>query len=50
MGHVRRMEKRSVCRAWVGKPEGSRQHERARHWWKDNIKIDLSSVREHGLE
>jgi hypothetical protein len=40
-GHVARMGERSAYRALVGKPEGSRQLERPRRRWGDNIKIDL---------
>jgi hypothetical protein len=37
-------EGRGAYRAFVGKPEGKRPHERPRHRWKDNIKIDLTDV------
>ena len=48
-GHVARMgERRGVCRALVGKPEGKRPLGRPRHRW-DNIKIDLKEVRCGGM-
>jgi hypothetical protein len=41
-GHIVRMgETRNAYRILVGKPEGKRPLRRPRHWWVDNIKIDL---------
>jgi hypothetical protein len=37
-------ERRGVCRALVGKPEGKRQLGRPRHRWKGNTKMDLQEV------
>jgi hypothetical protein len=34
-------EKRNACNIFVGKPEGNRPLGRPKHWWADNIKIDL---------
>jgi hypothetical protein len=34
-------EKRNAYRILVGKPDGKRPLGRHRHWWVDNIKIDL---------
>jgi hypothetical protein len=31
-------------RVLVGKPEGKRPLGRLRHWWEDNIKMDLKEV------
>jgi len=28
---------------FIGKPEGKRPHERCRHRWEDNIRMDLRS-------
>ena len=45
MGHVAHMgERRSICNALVGKPEGNRQLGRPRRRWEDNIKMDLQKV------
>jgi hypothetical protein len=38
------MEKRNMCMALVEKPEGRKQLERHRNWWKDIIKVDLKEV------
>ena len=38
------MERRGVCRVWVGKPEGRRPFGRPRHRCEDNIKMDLQEV------
>jgi hypothetical protein len=44
-GHVTRMgEKRNVHRLLIGKLEGKRPLGRRRHWWIDNIKMDLSEI------
>ena len=44
-GHVARMvERRSVYRVLVGKPEGKRPLGRSRRRWEDNIKMDLQEV------
>jgi hypothetical protein len=32
---------RNAYRILVHKPEGKRSLERHRHWWEDNIKMDL---------
>jgi hypothetical protein len=37
-------EGRNVCRVLVGKPEGKRPLERARHRWEIGIKIDLREI------
>jgi ribosome biogenesis protein Nip4 len=37
-------ERRGVCRALVGKPEGRRPLERLRRRWEDNIKMDFREV------
>jgi hypothetical protein len=37
-------ERRVVCRALMGKPEGKRPLERPMCRWEDNIKMDLSEV------
>jgi hypothetical protein len=34
-------EKIITCRILVGKSEGKRPLGRPRHWWVDNIKMDL---------
>jgi len=45
LGHVMQMgERRGIYRVLVGKPEGKRPLERPRHWWEDNIKMDLQEV------
>jgi hypothetical protein len=36
--------KRNAHRVLVGKPEGKRQLGRPRHWWEDNIKMDLREI------
>jgi len=44
-GHVGRMvERRSVYRIFVGKPEGKRPFGSPRRRWEDNIKMDLQEV------
>jgi hypothetical protein len=50
-GHVARMgEKRGVCWALVGKPEGTRPLGRPRRRWEDNTKMDLREVGWGGME
>jgi len=45
VGHVARIgERRGVFRLLVRKPEGKRPHERHRHRWEDDIKMDLQVV------
>jgi hypothetical protein len=49
-GHVARMgEKRNAHRLLVGKPGGKRPLGRPRHWWVDNIKMDLEEIVWGGL-
>jgi hypothetical protein len=49
-GHVARMgEKRNAYRI-LGMPEGKRQVGRPRHWWVDNIKIDLREIGWDGMD
>jgi len=44
-GHVERMvERRSVYRVLVGKPEGNRPLGKLGCGWEDNIKMDLQEV------
>jgi hypothetical protein len=39
------MEKKmNAYRILVGKPEGKRPIETVRHWWQNNIKIDLRDI------
>jgi hypothetical protein len=45
-GHVCRGEERGTYRVLVGRPKGTRPPGRPRHWWEDNIKMDL---RETGI-
>jgi hypothetical protein len=41
-GYVVHMgEKRKAYGILMGKPEGKRPQGRPRHWWEDNIKMDL---------
>jgi hypothetical protein len=35
-------EKKNAYRILVGKPEGKRPLGRPRHWWVDNIEMDLT--------
>ena len=50
-GHVARMgERRGTYRVLVGKPEGKKPHERPRHRWEDNIKMDLQEVGCEGID
>jgi hypothetical protein len=45
VGHAARMgERRGVCWALVGKPEGKKPHVRPRRRWEDTIKIDFQEV------
>jgi hypothetical protein len=37
-------ERRGLCRALVGKPEGRRPLERPRRRWENNIRMDLREV------
>jgi hypothetical protein len=37
-------EKRNIYRLLVGKPEGKRPLGRSKHWWMDNIKMDLLEI------
>jgi hypothetical protein len=44
-GHVARMgEKRNTYRLFMEKPEGKRPLGRPRHWWVDNIRMDLGET------
>jgi hypothetical protein len=44
-GHVARMgEESNVYRVLMGKPEGKRPFERARHRWEDGIRMDLREI------
>jgi hypothetical protein len=40
---------RGVYRVLVGRPEGKRPLRRSRHWWEDNIKMDLREVGMDGV-
>jgi hypothetical protein len=43
--NVARMgEKRNAYRILMGKPEGKRPLGRPRHWWNNNIKMDIRDV------
>jgi hypothetical protein len=45
VGHVAQMgEKRNAYKLLLGRPEGKRPLERPRHWWVDNIKMDLLEI------
>jgi hypothetical protein len=44
------LERRSVHRVLVGKPEGKRSLVRTRHRWDDNIKTDLQEVGCGGMD
>jgi hypothetical protein len=37
-------ERRGVCRALVGKPEGQRLLEEPRRSWEDNMTMDLQEI------
>jgi hypothetical protein len=41
---VRMGEVRGAYNILVGRPEGRRQLGRPRHWWEDNIKMDLREI------
>jgi hypothetical protein len=43
-------EKRNAYRILLGKPEGKRQLGRPRHWWVDNIKMDLKETGRNGMD
>jgi hypothetical protein len=43
-------EERSVCRVFVGKPEGKKLLGRPRHRWEDNISMDLREVGCGGMD
>ena len=44
-GHVAHMgEERGVYRLLLGKPDGKRPLGKPRHWWVDNIRMDLQEV------
>jgi hypothetical protein len=44
-GNVTRMgEMRSVCKIYVGIPEGKRSRGRPRHRWEDNITVDRREI------
>jgi len=51
-GALARMgERRDAYRVWGGeKPEGERPLGRSRHWWEDNIKMDLQEVGNGGSD
>jgi hypothetical protein len=49
--HVTRMEeKRNAYRILVGTPEGKGPLGRQRHWWVDNITIDLRVIGWDGID
>jgi hypothetical protein len=49
--HIARLgEKRNAYKILVGKPEGKRPLGRPRHWWVDNIKIDLRETGWDGMD
>jgi hypothetical protein len=51
VGHVGQMgEKRTMYRLLVGKSKGKRTLGRPRHWWVDNIKIDLVEIGWGGVD
>jgi hypothetical protein len=44
-GRVEWMEKkRNASRLLVGKPEGTKPLGRLRHWWENNIEMDLGEI------
>jgi hypothetical protein len=50
-GHVAQMrEMRNVYNILIGKPEGMRPLGRPRHWWKDNMRIDLRETMCKGVD
>jgi hypothetical protein len=42
--------KRNAHRILVGKPEGKRSILKPRHWWEDNIKMELTEVEWGGMD
>jgi hypothetical protein len=42
-------EKRNAYGILVGKPEGKRPQGRPRHWWMDDIKMDLREIGWDGM-
>jgi hypothetical protein len=45
VGHVACIgERRGAYRVLVGRPKGKRPLGRPRHWWEDNIKLDLTEI------
>jgi hypothetical protein len=50
-GNLERMGvKRNAYRILAGKPEGKRSLGRPRHWWVDNIKMDLREAGWGGMD
>jgi hypothetical protein len=49
-GHVKYGEKRNTYTILVGRPEGNRPLGRPRHWWEDNIKMDLREIEWDGMD
>jgi hypothetical protein len=43
-------ERGGLCRVLVGKPEGKRPLGITRHWFEDNIKMDLQEVGYGGID
>ena len=41
---ARMVERRGICRVWVGKPEGKGPLGRPRRRWEGNVKMDLQEV------
>jgi hypothetical protein len=49
--HVARMgEKRNVYRIQAEKPDGKTPLGRPRHWWVDNIEMDLREIGWYGMD
>jgi hypothetical protein len=49
--HVARIsEKRGLCGAMVGQPEGKTVLGRPKRRWEDNIKMDLQEMRCEGMD
>jgi hypothetical protein len=42
--------KRNAHRILVGKREGKRPIGKPRHWWKDNIKMELREIEWGGMD
>jgi hypothetical protein len=40
---------KNAYRLLGGKPEGKSPLERPKHWWEDNIKMDLAEIESGGL-